>query len=160
MEDTWRPLKAPENIVGMQAAIWSEMLRDVTMFHYQLFPRLIAFAERAWHKASWETSKNKQWTKHEDWRDFVNGVGYKELIRLKNRNIKYRIPPPGVRYTDDDKIEICSKFPGLTFLFRQVTDDDSSNWSDCIDGQPIPDKTATYEFVTYDGERRSRPIRL
>ena len=44
------PLTAPQNIIGMQANLWSEMLRDMTMVHSQLFPRLIAFAERAWHK--------------------------------------------------------------------------------------------------------------
>ena len=43
-------LNESQNIIGMQANLWSEMLRDVTMTHSQLFPRLIAFAERAWHK--------------------------------------------------------------------------------------------------------------
>ena len=31
----------------------------------------------------------------EDWTEFANVVGYKELPRLKRRNIAYRIPPPG-----------------------------------------------------------------
>ncbi|XP_078491002.1 chitobiase-like [Ciona intestinalis] len=160
MQDRNLPLTAPENIIGMQAAVWSEMLRDVTKFHYQLFPRLIAFAERAWHKAPWEAEKANEWTKLQDWRDFVNVVGYKELSRLRIRNIHYRLPPPGVRITDDGKIEICSKFPGLTFKFRTVSGDQHSDWSECVDQQPITDKKATYEFVTTDGQRQSRVIRL
>uniref|UniRef100_F7BMU6 beta-N-acetylhexosaminidase n=3 Tax=Ciona intestinalis TaxID=7719 RepID=F7BMU6_CIOIN len=160
MRDTNLPLTAPENIIGMQAAVWSEMLRDVTKFHYQLFPRLIAFAERAWHKAPWEAEQANEWTKLQDWRDFVNVVGYKELSRLRIRNIHYRLPPPGVRITDDGKIEICSKFPGLTFKFRTVSGDEHSDWSECVDQQPITDKKAIYEFVTTDGQRQSRIIRL
>ena len=39
-----------ENIVGMEAHLWGELVRDITMVQYLLFPRLIAFAERAWHQ--------------------------------------------------------------------------------------------------------------
>ena len=39
-----------DQVSGVQGNIWSEFLRNTEMFHHQLFPRLIALAERAWHK--------------------------------------------------------------------------------------------------------------
>ncbi len=41
-------------ILGMQAQLWSETVRSKTHLHEMVFPRLIALAERAWHKGQWE----------------------------------------------------------------------------------------------------------
>lgn len=43
-------LNKPENIIGMQAHLWSEVVRTKSHLHYMIFPRILAFAERAWHK--------------------------------------------------------------------------------------------------------------
>ena len=50
IRDSHPQLLEPQNIIGMQAQLWTELVRDVDAVHSQLFPRLIAFAERAWHK--------------------------------------------------------------------------------------------------------------
>ena len=66
--------------------------------HYSLFPKLLAVAERAWHKATWEdeTDKTKRdKAKKEDWDKFRAILGHKELPRLEKRNLSYRLPPPG-----------------------------------------------------------------
>ncbi|CAG5129713.1 unnamed protein product [Candidula unifasciata] len=60
--------------------------------------RFTALADRAWHKASWESlpkgdERNKQ--QKEDWFSFARAVGYRELPRLEQQNVTYRIPPPG-----------------------------------------------------------------
>lgn len=63
-----------------------------------IFPRMLALAERAWHKASWETIKDKgerNAARTKDWESFSNGLGHKELKRLDKVGIKYRVPPPG-----------------------------------------------------------------
>jgi hexosaminidase len=71
------------------------VIRTGDQLEYQAFPRLLAFAERAWHKGSWETSPINPRVLQEDWKMFVNTVGYKELSRLNSLGIKYRIAPPG-----------------------------------------------------------------
>ena len=38
----------------MQAQLWTETVRTKTHLHEMVFPRLLALAERAWHKAQWE----------------------------------------------------------------------------------------------------------
>ena len=83
---------------GMSGAFWSETVRNPEQLHSLIFPRLLALAERAWHKAEWEkvtdkTERDK--AQIEDWERFSNTLGYKELARLDQQNIKYHLPPPG-----------------------------------------------------------------
>ena len=42
------------NVSGIQAQLWSELVRSPEIMQYMLFPRLAAVAERAWHQAAWE----------------------------------------------------------------------------------------------------------
>ena len=83
----------------MAGALWSETVRTPEQLHSMIFPRILALAERAWHKASWETEKDlvkRKSLKKKDWEEFANTLGYKELARLDKMNINYRVPPPGV----------------------------------------------------------------
>ena len=84
----------------MQGQIWTEVTRTLENFEYMIFPRMLALAERAWHKASWEsisdvTRRNQE--RDVDWQAFANGLGSKELARLDELGIMYAIRPPGGR---------------------------------------------------------------
>jgi len=86
---------------GMQAQLWSELIASPADLEYMLFPRLLAFAERSWHKADWEqqpAGQDAESQRHEDWTRFANVLGHRELSRLDSKHIKYRIPLPGARY--------------------------------------------------------------
>lgn len=108
-------LQIPENIVGMQGNLWSETVISEDNFYYMVFPRVLALAERAWHKAAWESVANKnqrdEQMKH-DWDNFAHALGHKELHRLDNAGIKYRLPPPGST-KEGDVVQTNSAFPGL-----------------------------------------------
>lgn len=85
-------------VSGMSGAFWGETVRTPEQLHSLIYPRLLALAERAWHKAEWEnvtdkTARDK--AQAEDWERFSNTLGYKELARLDKQNIKYHLPPPG-----------------------------------------------------------------
>ena len=41
-------------IDGMQGQAWGEIMRTDQQFEYMVYPRLLALAERAWHRANWE----------------------------------------------------------------------------------------------------------
>ncbi|MCV6606317.1 MAG: family 20 glycosylhydrolase, partial [Porticoccaceae bacterium] len=45
-----RPLRPGERFAGIQGHLWSEMVRSERQAQYQLFPRILAVAERAWKK--------------------------------------------------------------------------------------------------------------
>lgn len=85
----------------MQGQLWSELVRLPDQMDSMIFPRLLPLAERAWHKAQWESEDKQDSRKRQetaDWTLFANSLGYKELERLDNMEVAYHIPPPGARY--------------------------------------------------------------
>lgn len=105
-EGTCRQFKKPENIIGIEACVWSEKIRNENQLFSMIFPRLLALAERAWHQANWESIsaiEERQEAKKRDFKHFINVVGGKELARLENALVSYRIPPPGVFLSRDNK---------------------------------------------------------
>jgi len=73
--------------------VWTELIKDKATLDFMLFPRLLALAERSWHRAPWENSTDLPVS---DWELFTNKVGYKELPRLERAGVLYRLPPPGI----------------------------------------------------------------
>lgn len=95
---------------GVEAALWSEVVRTSDQMDSMLWPRLLAVAERSWHKADWETMeldcddpdqcpklKDQRKARTVSWTKFANTVGYKELQRLEALGINYYLPRPGAR---------------------------------------------------------------
>ncbi|KAK3722061.1 hypothetical protein QZH41_007366 [Actinostola sp. cb2023] len=90
---------------GMAGALWTETVRTADQMDSMIYPRLLALAERAWYKASWEdlkddTERNKK--RLEDWRKFANVLGHRELARLDELGVKYYVPPPGASHDEPD----------------------------------------------------------
>ncbi|XP_031565071.1 uncharacterized protein LOC116300354 [Actinia tenebrosa] len=147
-------LKKKENIVGMAGALWTETVRTADQMDSMIYPRLLALAERAWHKASWEdisdeTERDKKTT--EDWEKFANFLGYTELKRLDRLGIKYHIPVPGAK-SSNRKILTKTAIPGLTV---QYSDDNGQTWRD------IPDEVHGKVLLatrSADGRRLSRSV--
>ena len=121
-------MNAGRAIAGAQANLWSETVRSDALVDYMLFPRLIAFAERAWHRASWEPAYHPGETYaygdgrvdvnalKGDWTGFANRMG-EQLRRLDRDGIAYRIAPPGARVVRG-MIEANSEFPGQAIEYR------------------------------------------
>lgn len=77
---------------GIQAFGWTELIRDKDTLEHMLFPRLLALAERAWHRGEWENTTVEP---ARDWERFTNKLGYRELPRLDSQGVNYRVPVPG-----------------------------------------------------------------
>ena len=93
----------------MAGALWSETVRTPSQLQSMIFPRLVALAERAWHKASFESvvdKINRERIRKMEWEAFANTLGYKELARLDKMNINYHIPVPGAKYDIDPKLHL------------------------------------------------------
>lgn len=106
-------LNSPFIAEGVEAALWSEVVRTSDEMDSMLFPRLLALAERSWHKADWETMdtdcpagdaadqcpklKVQRDARLLSWTKFANTVGYKELRRLEAHGVSYYLPRPGAR---------------------------------------------------------------
>jgi len=118
----------PENrnrIVGLQAQLWSETLRETGMIEYYMVPKIFAFAEKAWAKeAAWENEPNVSKRVDailESWSEFSNRVGQRELPRIDAifSDYNYRIAPPGA-VIEDGMLKANTAYPG--FIIRFTTD--------------------------------------
>ena len=102
------PLTEGHRVAGMQGQLWTETVRSSQIADYMLFPRTLALAERAWHKAAWEPAyvPGKTYSYGDaaidpaalaaDWGDFQARLA-PVLGRLDRQHIAYRLPVPGAR---------------------------------------------------------------
>lgn len=115
---------ANQGFVGMQGQLWSETVRTPEQFDYMVYPRLLALAERAWSKASWEldyvpgvtfsgsTNLVDKNARTADYASFAAALGYKELKKLDAAGIRYRVSVPGASIASGQLI-MNSDLPGL-----------------------------------------------
>lgn len=117
--------EAKENIMGLQAQVWSESVRGPDMIEYYLLPRLAGFAESAWSaERSFETIEDRSEREADmqfNWNIFANTLAQKELPRLSviHGGFNYRIPKPGA-VIENNILKANIKYPGLDI--RYTTD--------------------------------------
>ncbi len=113
------------NVIGMEATLFAESMRDWTQIEFLLMPRMLAFAERAWaaDEKIWSESGAGTPAKSNQhaWSQFANLLGKRVLPQLDEDNLpwSYRIPPPGIRHIGKT-VDINHQFPG--FVVRYTTD--------------------------------------
>ncbi|WP_125562598.1 family 20 glycosylhydrolase [Pseudoalteromonas rubra] len=127
-DDSDSALKPDVGYTGMQGHLWSEMIRDDLQAEYMLYPRLLALAERAWHKPAWAVpyqgglvySRNsghfndkKRRLREQDWQRFVALLGYRELPKLTRQGRFFRIPTVAASRRDDGTLNMFSEIPGF-----------------------------------------------
>ncbi|XP_067653394.1 beta-hexosaminidase-like [Haliotis asinina] len=138
-------LTRPENVIGDQ-------------MDYMLYPRLLALAERAWHEAPWErlqSGPERLREEERDWNSFISAVGYREIRRMDQAGIQYRLPPPGARM-EGNRLLTNNVYPGLPVQFRSR---DSDPWQDVTDDLEIRDnQTLFLRSRSHDNRRFSRVV--
>ena len=122
------PLAAGHQVIGMQGALWSETVRSPQIADYMLFPRTLALAEHAWHKAQWEPEyapgKSYAWEDGgvdskallTDWNGFQARL-MPRLAQLDVAKIAYRLPVPGARITGG-LLQANAPIAGLKIQYR------------------------------------------
>jgi len=111
--------EARQNIIGLEAQVWSETIKARDMLEYYLLPKLIGFAESAWaDERAWETMEDKtqrETSMRQNWNVFANTLGKRELPRLHylNGGYNYRVPPPGA-VIENNLLKVNTEYPGLT----------------------------------------------
>ncbi|SEA31948.1 family 20 glycosylhydrolase [Microbulbifer marinus] len=131
-----------ERVRGIQGQLWSEVVRTDAQVEYMIFPRLLALAERAWHRADWElplvegqqfsaeTSAVDKRALQADWRDFAAALGNKELLKLDLSGVGYRVPVPGA-LVENGQLLMALPYPGLDLEYF-----DGERWQLLAD--PVP----------------------
>ena len=116
-------LKQPQNMLGIQGQVWSETIRSAEQLEQMIYPRLLALAERAWHKADWEDSANTQ-QQQADWQLFSQRLGKVELARLQQLGSDFYLPPPGAQW-QGNVLQVNTSLPGLEIEYSL---DQGNSW--------------------------------
>jgi hexosaminidase len=154
---------------GLSGQSWSEAVRTDEKMEYMIYPRLIPLAERAWHRAAWELDYTKgrrfkggetqfvdKALLNQDWARFAHVLGQRELAKLDQAKIEYRLPIPGARLEQGTlKANVA-----LTGLQIQYSLDQGKNWV-AYEASAAPQVSPTVKkvllrTVSPDGQRYSR----
>ena len=164
-----RPMVEGKAYLGIQGQLWSENVRTDQIAEYKIFPRVIALAERAWHKAGWAVPYNysgavydqnsntftpdKRAERDVKWKLFSNTLGQKELPKLDLAGITYRLPTVGAK-VEQQMLYANVAFPGLNIEYK----DGTGQWKSYV--KPVKVTGEVYvRSTTSDGKRKSRIIK-
>ncbi|UGA40600.1 chitobiase/beta-hexosaminidase C-terminal domain-containing protein [Chromobacterium haemolyticum] len=125
------------------------------------YPRLLALAERAWHRAGWERPYRQgeryqqlgvshlvdRTALNRDWQQFAAVLGWREAAKLEGAGIGLRIAPPGL---ESGSAGVLTEFPGQALQFSP----DGRNWAPYRPGQGA--EASYWRGVSGDGARFSR----
>ncbi|QOC21763.1 carbohydate-binding domain-containing protein [Wenzhouxiangella sp. AB-CW3] len=140
------PLKEPDNILGIQGQVWSETIRTADQLEQMVYPRLLALAERAWHRASWEPDRQSS-SAHRDWLGFAQRLAQVEIPRLVGAGIAPYLPVPGGLHKND-ALHASAAWPGLQVEFSL---DAGETWSPYTEPVPDPPVNALLRTRTASG---------
>ncbi len=125
-------LTSPQNIIGLQGNLWTEVMPDAASAWPMLLPRLLALAERSWHRADWQVSyqagqaysqdkallnQTQQATYQADWQSFSARLWQHEVPMLLKAGFPMQLPWVGVSNIDG-KLHALTE-PGLAIEFQQ-----------------------------------------
>jgi hexosaminidase len=137
-----------KSIIGLQAALWAENMTYDGYMEYQVLPRLLALAERAWAPdPAWstETGAKRAEDFNRDWSSFANRLGKRELPRLDHYNggYSYRLPTPSLEKRGK-KLNVNSELPGI--VIRYTLDE----------SEPLETSPVYFETLEMNGPARLR----
>ena len=104
------PPAKQQQVLGLQAQLWSETIYTPALMDYHLFPRTLAFAERCWNKSPAHTSIDNGWNQ------FATALGKRELPYLHSLGIAFRVPPPAI-HRQGGQLQASVAYPGLEVAF-------------------------------------------
>lgn len=111
-------------VIGIQGQLWSEITVNQAAVEYMVFPRMLALAERAWHKNEWQpsclvqsarsNSKNaaaKNIQRQQAWQYFRDALYTQHIPALVKQGINVRVPTPAAAIKDSQLV--MKQLPGL-----------------------------------------------
>lgn len=104
------PVKVQENIIGVQAQLWSETVRSFDDVCYDIFPKVLGVFERGWNAAPLQTSD-----------EFYGVIVAHEMPHWEVDGIAYHVPQPGLKIIDGQPVG-NTLVPGATVEITDIGD--------------------------------------
>ena len=96
-----------DNIIGVQAQLWGETLRNFSEVEKLLIPKIFGVAERGWNSTpDWTGDSIKMAQARED---YNTNIGFWELPMLHKRGYKFHVAQPGI-IVEDGKLYANSQY--------------------------------------------------
>jgi hexosaminidase len=94
----WTPMEH-ENVIGLSAQLWAEVIRNVAQVEWQLFPKMFGLSERAWNRHSQLSVAE------------YGRLVYGEMLpKLVSEEINFHLMQPGI-HIEDGKVMINTIYP-------------------------------------------------
>ena len=125
----WLPAQHP-NIIGMNAQLWSEVIRSFAQVEWQIYPKIYGLAERAWNNRSRLTLSE------------YNHLVYDEFLpQLAASGRNFHIQQPGIKQLNVEsrmsKVEMNKVMKGGEILYRL----DDGEWQTYTSPVEVPEGT-------------------
>ena len=126
---------AAQDIAGIQGQVWTEVIRSADTLEYMVYPRLFALAERAWNPAPWtkaaidtvagkaDAVNDLHEQQYAAYSAFAGQLVSYQLKQLVDRQVNFRLPPPGVKVVDG-RVKVNAAYPGLGIAWSE----DKTHW--------------------------------
>lgn len=129
-------LRTPNNIIGVQAQIFGETLRNYAQVEYLTLPKLFGLAERAWNARPVWGEDYADNTRYLDERHQFNlKVGVRELPLMERMGHNFRLGQPGIKVVDG-MLWANSQYPGE--VIRYTLDGSEPNAESPQWTKPVP----------------------
>ncbi len=109
--DSWQPLPAYDDpaarkgIIGVQAQLFGETLRNWPQVQYYILPKLLGLVERGWNAEGDTGDKARV--------QYNLKIGQREIPMYKARGLNFHVPQPGIK-VEGSKLLINTPYPAMT----------------------------------------------
>ena len=135
------PLLKPGNIIGVQAQLWAETIRNFDQVMYLSLPKMLGVSERGWNASpSWSRNLANV-AEYDSCRHQYNlKIGSRELPLLDRMGYTFRIGQPGLKI-EDGKLLANAIYPGVDIRYTldgSEPDQMSPRWTEPVALTTVP----------------------
>ena len=106
-------LQKKENIIGVQAQLWAETIRNFDQVQYLTLPKVLGVVERGWNaQPDWALHLENVELYDSARHQYNLKIGTRELPVLNKLGYNFRIGQPGIRVVDG-KMLVNTQYPGV-----------------------------------------------
>ena len=131
------------NVIGVQAQLWGETLRNFDQVQYLTLPKVFGLVERGWNAApAWAADLNDHAAYDAARRQYNLKIGAVELPILKTKGYNFRVGMPGIKIIDG-MLHANSQYPGT--VIRYTLDGTEPSAESPVWTKPVP--VGSYEVI-------------